>query len=176
MNDEEIKFPTVSQEVQYAVNKALESIEDRSFSGRHPELGKMIKCQVCRLRHRDAIKCTQRFTELYIEEDLETGVKTTVFAVAPQTRNGIVGAAQFKGKRLRPHPNRSKLMFIERVREIFPTTVPNDQKEFQDALKLARKIVGRQLRKEARLEAKKHRRQQDVSRRINRGLASPGSR
>lgn len=176
MSEEEIKFTPVSQEVQAAVAAALGAIEDRSFSGRHPELGKMIKCPVCRLRHRDAIKCGQRFTELYIEEDLETGIKTTVFALAPQTRNGIVGAAQFKGKRIHPHPNRTKLMFIERVREVFPTKVPDDQKEFQDALKLARKIVGRQLRKEARQEAKKYRRQQDISRRINRGLASPGSR
>lgn len=63
MLTEPVKFepPIVAQEVADAVQQALVDIRGRSFSGRHPELGKMIKCPVCGLRHRAAQKCEQRF-------------------------------------------------------------------------------------------------------------------
>ena len=47
----EILKPT--PEGQTAAQQALEAIKQRSFSGRHPDLGKMINCQFCRLRHRE---------------------------------------------------------------------------------------------------------------------------
>jgi hypothetical protein len=131
----EYESPAVSVGAAIAALKALEDLKNRSFSARHPELGRMIKCQVCGLRHRDSIKCEQKFVELWVEEDLETGEKKTVFAVAQQpegaeirhqisaqqpTLKQMVGAAQFKGKRQKPHPNKRVLQFIELVRTLLP--------------------------------------------------------
>lgn len=133
---------------------ALEELKRRSFSGRHPELGKMIKCQVCRLRHRDSQKCEQKFSKLWVEEDLETGEKTTVYAVAAQpkgteiphqisaqqpTENQIIGAAAFKGKRLNSHPNKRKLQFIELVRALVPDEFTDE--DLQRARKKAARIL-----------------------------------
>lgn len=39
-------------ESEKAALRAIEAIHDRSFSGRHRELGKMIKCGACGMRHR----------------------------------------------------------------------------------------------------------------------------
>lgn len=174
----ETKPFVVSEELQKAIDTTLKTIEDRSFSGRHPELGKMIKCLVCGLRHRSAIKCVQRFKELHIEEDLETGEKTTVYATAAQnTRKGVLGAAAFAKKRFHPHLSRKKLLFVERVRQLFGEgTFDPESPEYQKALEHARKLALRQLRREARQLAKQYRSQQHLSRRINRGLASSGSR
>lgn len=195
----EMKFTPVEQAVADAISKAVGEIQGRSFSGRNPELGKMIKCQVCGRRHREVqnlythseqdgikkatkfvvrITCAQQFKELHVEEDLATGEKTLIYAMAAQnTKNGIIGSRAFKGKRLKPHLNRKKLLFVERVRQLFGegTFDPNSE-EYKKALGIARKTAGRQLRKEARQEAKTYRHQQDVSRRINRGFAAPGSR
>jgi hypothetical protein len=104
----EYEEPKAAPGVAEQADKVLADLRSRSFSGRHPELGKMIKCQVCGRRHRAVEKCEQKFVELYIEEDIETGEKTTVFATALQpgkkpTLKQHIGAAAFKGKRLKPH-------------------------------------------------------------------------
>jgi hypothetical protein len=106
-------------------------------------LGKMANCRVCGRRHRSSIKCEQKFVELYIEEDLETGEKTTVYATAPQTKNGLVGAAAFKGKRLKPHPNRRMLAFIELVRELLPDEY--SEEDLAKARKKARRVLSQKL-------------------------------
>lgn len=137
---------------------ALEEIKRRSFSGRHPELGRMIKCQVCRLRHRDSLKCEQKFVELWVEEDLETGEKTTVYAVSAQpegveipsqisaeqpTFKQVVGAAVVKGKRLKPHPNRRNLQLIEAVRALLPDEY--DENDLKKARTRARRILSKKF-------------------------------
>jgi hypothetical protein len=168
-----------SPEAQEAVKKALQAIKDRSFSGRNPQLGKMVKCQVCGTRHRSVIKCEQRFKELHTEEDLETGEVTTVFATCLQpdkkpTVRQKVGAQGFKGKRKNPHPNQGDLQLIERSKKNFDATGDEgyvSPEEFQHRIRLVRTTAERQLRKENRRKAKKFRKVQDVSRRINRGLA-----
>lgn len=58
--DKEQKF-TPNEAVLKASEGFYESLKDRSYSGRHPELGKMIKCAVCGLRHRAAKVCIQHF-------------------------------------------------------------------------------------------------------------------
>ncbi len=103
----------------------------------------MISVPVCGRRHRSSIKCEQKFVELYIEEDLETGEKTTVYAVAGNTKNGVVGAAAFKGKRLKPHPNRRTLRFIELVRELLPDEYSED--DLAKARKKARRVLSQKL-------------------------------
>jgi hypothetical protein len=168
-----------SAEAQEAVKKALQAIKDRSFSGRNPQLGKMVKCQVCGTRHRSVIKCEQRFKELHTEEDLETGEITKVFATCIQpdkkpTARQKVGAQGFKGKRKNPHPNQGDLQLIQRSKKIFGETGNEgyvSQEKFQETIRLTRTTAERQLRKENRRKAKKFRRVQDASRRINRGLA-----
>jgi len=129
---------------------ALEEIKRRSFSGRHPELGKMIKCQVCQKRHRDSIKCEQKFVELWIEEDLETGEKTSIHAelVPPKGRRNLTfkqtyGAAVVKGKRLHPHPNSRNLQLIEQVRALLPDEY--DENDLKKARTRARRILANRL-------------------------------
>jgi hypothetical protein len=129
---------------------ALEEIKRRSFSGRHPELGKMIKCAVCNLRHRDSIKCEQKFVELWIEEDLETGEKTSIYAVLLPSRGRrnltlkqTYGAAIVKGKRLHPHPNRRNLQLIEQVRALLPDEY--DENDLKKARTRARRILANRL-------------------------------
>jgi hypothetical protein len=72
--------------VAKAIAKLREDIADRSFSGRNPQLGKMVKCQICRLRHRSSIVC-----------------KENVIVSTAQTRKGVYGAAAFAKKRVHPH-------------------------------------------------------------------------
>lgn len=137
---------------------ALEEIKKRSFSGRNPEIGKMIKCQVCNHRHREVIKCEQKFVELWVEEDLETGEKTVIYATAVQpkgtevrgqisaeqpTMKQIVGALAFKTKRLNPHPNKRNLRYIELVRALTPDEF--DEADLEKAKKRAKRILAKKL-------------------------------
>ena len=123
---------------------ALEKIKRRSFSERNPELGKMIKCQICQKRHRSSIKCVQVFATKWWEEDLETGVVEPIFASADQnTRFGVVGHAAFKGKRLHPHPNRRNLQLIEAVRALLPDEY--DDSDLKKARARARRLLANKL-------------------------------
>ena len=150
----ELEIKPASQEAVDAASSALTNIRNRSFSARHPELGKMVKCQVCNRRHRDSIKCEQKFKELWVEENLETGEKTTIYAVAMQekgvevpsqisaqqpTLKQMVGAASFKGKRLNPHPNRRNLQMVELVRSLLPDEFT--QEDLEKARKKARRVL-----------------------------------
>jgi hypothetical protein len=49
--------------VKIVADIALKEIRSRSFSGRHPELGKMIKCQICGTRHRSSKICKFRYAK-----------------------------------------------------------------------------------------------------------------
>jgi hypothetical protein len=80
-----------------AAQAAIQAIRERSFSGRHPELGRMINCQFCDTRHREnERKCSQTFAvELTPTKDREH-----------LTHKQIFGASRFAKKRLNPHSNR----------------------------------------------------------------------
>ena len=69
-----------------AVANAVNQIRQRSFAGRHSELGKMINCWVCKTRHRSSIKC-----------------EATYSSTVSETRKGTLGAAMFAKKRHNPH-------------------------------------------------------------------------
>ncbi len=49
----------------FALTRAVEAFEEKrrdlSFSGRNPELGKMVKCDGCGLRHRSSIIHERKF-------------------------------------------------------------------------------------------------------------------
>src|SRR2546423_938656 len=72
-----------TQAGQDVAETVLAEIRGRSFSGRHPELGRMIKCQVCRSRHRSSTQCEQKFaTGRYDLRDPKP------LLIAAQTRKG----------------------------------------------------------------------------------------
>jgi hypothetical protein len=50
--DTDLDFEQIKIAAQKAAKMALAKIRSRSYSERHPELGKMINCQFCGLRHR----------------------------------------------------------------------------------------------------------------------------
>jgi hypothetical protein len=128
-----------------AADAALAAIRARSFSERHPELGKMVNCQVCDLRHRASQKCEQKFKQLWIDEDLETGELSIQYAIVPLpgqkgTPKSIVGAAHFAKKRRNPHPSRRKLQFIRLVRKLTPDEYYPD--DLQTARETAIELLG----------------------------------
>jgi hypothetical protein len=106
---EEIK--TASTEAgQKAAAEALEQIKNRSYAGRHPELGKMINCQYCGLRHREndqLRKCKQTFVTKTREGDLLQGELQPPEGMTQLTTRQIFGAAMFNRRRQRPR-NRPK--------------------------------------------------------------------
>jgi hypothetical protein len=150
----ELESKPASPEAVALSQEALAKLRNRPFAERHPELGRMVKCQICNRRHRSVQKCEQRFKELWVEEDLETGEITVIYATVVQpkgielpgqvsanhpTQNQIVGAAAFKKRRQHPHPNKRNLQFIELVRSF----VPNEftEKDLSKAQKKARQIL-----------------------------------
>lgn len=184
LNGQEVEFKPVSPEVLAATSKVLADIRSKSYSARHPELGKMIKCQVCGQRHRNSQKCIQTFTTKWFEEDMETGVVETIFATAaPQgqkpTKRQIMGSAAFKAKRIKRRLSPKDLQLVERTKQIFNQLGFGEDTPpaiFQKYLKVAREAAELQLRAERKKKAKKYRRQQEISRRINHGSATPGRR
>jgi len=166
-----------SSEAHEAAAAALADIHGRSFSERNPQLGKMINCQFCGLRHRYYAypeRCKQKFKEMYIDEDVETGERETVYAMVPLpdqngTEKSIVGAAKFKGRRKQPRPNHNGLEIIQWTRNIFPTI--NKEKFTTEAAQMieARRIAVEVIESRREKKAKKLRQQQRASRRINRG-------
>lgn len=181
----------VSEELRKIIDAALNKIENRPFSGRHPELGKMMNCPICRTRHREnEKKCEQRFTYTvngyeYFRED-ETGelvpdYRTAVRPDEKPTKRQVMGAAAFAKKRIKPHPSKIQLLLIEYTRAAFeaagfPTErgeneTPNDFKAaFEKNLQRARVLAARRIRRERELRDRAARRRADQSRRINRGL------
>ena len=184
INDQKVEFKPIPPEVLAATSKALTDIMSKSYSGRHLELGKMVKCQVCGRRHRDSQKCIQTFATKWFEEDLETGVVETILATAvPQdrkpTKRQVAGATAFKAKRIKRRLSPKDLQLVERTKQVFNQLGYNENAPsiiFQQCLKVARGVAELQLAAERRKKAKKYRKQQDRSRRINRGSATPGRR
>jgi hypothetical protein len=94
----------VSEIVEQALAEVAARKAGLSFSGRNPDLGPMIKCHVCGTRHRrNERKCEQNIT-----------------TPTPQTKRGILGAAMFAKKRIKPHLNQRKLQFVDLVRRLLP--------------------------------------------------------
>lgn len=144
---------------QQAAEKTLAELRSRSFAGRHPELGKMIRCQTCGRRHRtvqelkthgtDGVKkqskfvgtvaCVQQFaTGRYDLRDPKP-----LLIASQTTAKGVFGAAQFKGKRIKSHPSKIKLQFIELVRSFTPDEYT--QEDLKKARAKARRILAEKL-------------------------------
>lgn len=103
-----------------AAEKTLKQLRQRSFSERHPELGKMINCQVCQLRHRTGERnCQQTFAKRWIVDNDGKKVyisELLIAGVTPETETVIeekkvrreYGAKVFSHKRHHPHSNRRR--------------------------------------------------------------------
>jgi hypothetical protein len=161
----------------------------KSYSERNPEIGKMVNCSHpgcahphrhrASLKHDDLVYSTPRY-ELDEETGLPKAEDEKRILIAPPTRNGIVGAAAFKGKRIRPHLHPRTLEAKQRTDDMFAEDVafaeslpaPNFQPDITQCVREAIKCINNRIRK----AAKKARKQAQLSRRINLGLAVPGSR
>lgn len=126
---------------EIATEEALKAVKQRSYAGRHPELGKMVKCQICKTRHRAVKQCSQKFHKL---EDVEqiagqthyTAPDITVEAEIGRKKIRIaLGAANFNGKRKNPHLNRRKSQFVNLVHQML------EDGYSQEELQLARKYA-----------------------------------
>lgn len=153
----------VKTDLQKIIDDYRESVKHRSFSGRNPELGKMIKCQVCLSRHRSSIICRQKFAvELKPPKNKEE-----------LTIKQVVGAAPFKKKRKNPHHSHKQLELLQRVIETFddyngvwPSTETKSRE--QVAMEVARRDARKQLKKKRQAKKNKKLAMQYESRRINR--------
>ena len=105
---EETKLTEASQK---AVQEALQAIHDRSFAGRHPELGRMINCPFCSLRHREnERKCTQKFATETREGDPIQGELQPPEGLTHLTARQVLGAARFNKTRQKPRRRPQKPM------------------------------------------------------------------
>lgn len=184
-----------SPEVIAAAEAALDDIKDRSFSGRHADLGKMINCRVCNRRHRavDAVYrehfdengkktvtllpvvsgCKQVFKQMWVDEDLDTGELSIQYATVPLpgqkgTPKAIVGAAYFAKKRKNRRPNQTGLQIVEITRQLMQHVNKELFTTEQAQMLEAKRMAINTLRNRHEVEAKRIRKQQRESRRINR--------
>jgi hypothetical protein len=143
----------------------------KSFAARHPELGKMVNCQVCHTRHRNARVCVPVYTTTMKDAD---GVeqKCEERVLVPTTYKMFLGASQFKGKRIFKHRNKRSLQVLERATKIYreeKSYFPNIDKEEDD--KLGKRCLSRAINELRKERAEKRRRSLKIinaSRLINR--------
>lgn len=127
------------QALNAAIAKTWAALRNRSFSGRNPQLGRMIKCQICGRRHREnwevgGVKymCVQQFAKpRYMFTTTEAGEiipvpmdqrpeMTANYRQIQPTQKGIMGAAAFAKKRRKPHYGRNDLLLVQRTIELYP--------------------------------------------------------
>jgi hypothetical protein len=123
MTDETNLVARPTEEGQAAAQEALAAIRQRSFSGRNPELGKMVKCQVCGRRHRASEVHEQKFA---IKN--KQGIDYKRPSPAGQTLKGVLGAATFAKRRLRPPLNWRQNLIVQLVNENLPV---DENSEFE---------------------------------------------
>jgi hypothetical protein len=127
--------------------KFIREHEAKSYSGRHPELGKMISCYICERRHRVAQVCTPvyaTYTYLTVPDDQGNPVPKPMMA-AQNTKKGVMGAKSFKGRIIR-HRNAWGLQVLERATKLYRMDIssfPNASQEEQD--KMGKSALSRAL-------------------------------
>jgi hypothetical protein len=135
----------VENELAKAVQDFKESQEQKTFAGRHPELGRMITCVVCGLRHRSIQVCRQKFV---------------IEAPGP-------GRHQFAKQRFHPHYSKHDLQLVQLTQQMFSKEEPFWGTPLE-AMKEARKKAQRILTEARKFKSRIKRIQQQESRRINR--------
>lgn len=106
----------------------------KSYSGRHPELGRMVNCPVCDKRHRAAHVCLPRYAKT------EDGVERLA-----------MGFRRPKG-RINRHPNKRNLQLIQRTQELYPKY--SVRMKPINAMKCARAEAARTLQAERKANRK----------------------
>jgi len=165
----------VKAEVQKAIEHFRQEFKNRSFAGRHPELGKMIKCGVCNRRHRSSEVCHQRFAKERVKHQhlIRSGELTPPEGLTELTKFQVLGRATFAKKRAKPHYSKKRLQLVQRTIELYPLHEgiwPST--ETKSAEMVAMQVARREAR--AELEKKRHNKRsalQDIqhrSRKINR--------
>ncbi len=157
----------VKQLVADAVAKFREDFVFKSYSERHPEIGKMVNCPVCLRRHRGIIKCEQQFAT-GTHDPAPEGEKVVLIA-NQNTRKGVYGAAQFAKKRVRPHHSAALLQLVELTQQLFSKYYPRIS-DPEKAMQAARGEALQILRRKRRAFRQVRNNQQYESRRINRSL------
>ena len=156
----------VKSAVQAAIEKFRTDFKKKSYAQRHPELGKMMNCLICLTRHRSSVVCVQKFAT-GTHDPAPEGEKTLL--VAAQTRKGILGSKQFKGKRVNPHHSHKLLRLVQLTQSLFPEYYPVKHEEPKKAMKAARRKALRLLIQVDNKIRKSARDMKSDSRRINRG-------
>ena len=140
-----------------AVQKAQQVLSKRTYSGRNPQLGRMIKCAFCSRRHRETLVvggqvyiCAQQFAK---DED------------GNERKN--LGGPKGKGRRL-SHPSKLNLQLVQRTQELYPYNQPYINDPVSN-MQESRTQAQRELKKERAQVSKIKRDQQKKSRKINRG-------
>jgi hypothetical protein len=152
-----------------AVAKFVNDFKQRSFSGRHLNLGKMVNCPVCDRRHRSSIICVPKYAVGKYDPEKKPLIASQT------THKGVYGAAAFAKKRLHPHPSKRGLLLIERTQKLFHENEPFF-KVPQENMEFSRIHATRELRAERSERSRATRRQRSIAYRINLGLAKNGSR
>jgi hypothetical protein len=134
------------------------SFHERSFSERHKELGKMVKCQVCRTRHRASRVCEQRFAGVRVGVD--PGDLRQTEPVNPKPRLGIGSR-----NRVNPHFSKRRLLLVQRVQE-FIANMPGSENFATEV----RDLMQSSLKKSWRQSRRAYQKVQKRSRAINRSL------
>ena len=114
--------------------KAIKEIQARSFSGRNPELGKMINCH-CGRRHRESEKHDMK----YIAEAGKT--PATESLIEERRIRLVLGAAMFKGKRRKPPLNKRANEFVQVVYSLVPDIYTHE--ELEQARRKAKRILAK---------------------------------
>ena len=155
-----------------AIARFREAQRGLSYTKRNPNLGRMVNCMVCGLRHRSVEVCEQHF-HVGRYDPRPDGKKLVL--EAPKTRNGLFGAPQkrnYSDKRINPHINHRGQLLIQRVREMFPfyeaEMKPITQEESVKVMQAARVEAKRILKYERAAAGSRKKIQQFESRRINR--------
>lgn len=97
--------------LQRAVDAYHAERVQKSFAERHPELGRMINCAVCNLRHRSSRTCIPIYSRTL-------GTINEKGELIPDTKRQANGAAAYKGSILK-HRNAWGLQVLERATLIF---------------------------------------------------------
>jgi len=160
-----------SADLLKAVESFQQSFRERSFSGRNPDLGKMINCGVCGWRHRSSVVCEQRFAKVRIghKEIRELAKKYNLIIpdqfrqtepVNPKPRLGIGPK-----KRIKPHFSKRRLILVQRVKE-FIEAMP----EAEAFATEVRALMFQTLKRGWKNQAKIYRDTQKQSRTTNRAI------
>jgi hypothetical protein len=164
--------------LQAQIAKFVNERRAKSYTDRNPHLGKMYKCAVCGNRHYSTKVCTPVYATHDKEGDPYFEDESPLIA-SQSTMKGVVGAASVAKRRFRPHRHPLTLELLQLTNLFFDiATLRSEIKGGLNQPDITRSVdkAADILRFKFRARRKRAQRQTDVSRRINAGLARPGTR